>query len=55
MQAVASSHGNKGRPAAYLDLAQEHLLFWMCIEGVFDAGYVVLKGGTAAGAGMSMY
>jgi uncharacterized protein len=44
---LTASYGGRFRDAAYVELAQEHLLHWMSSEGMVDGEQVVFKGGSA--------
>jgi len=44
---LTASYGGRFRDAAYVELAQEHLLHWMTAEGLIHGDQVVFKGGSA--------
>lgn len=44
---LTASYSGRFRDAAYVELAQEHLLHWMFSEGLVDGEQVVFKGGSA--------
>ena len=44
---LTASYGGRFRDAAYVELAQEHLLHWMATEGLVHGDQVVFKGGSA--------
>jgi predicted nucleotidyltransferase component of viral defense system len=44
---LTASYGGRFRDAAYVELAQEHLLHWMFAEGLIHDEDVVFKGGSA--------
>lgn len=44
---LTASYGGRFRDAAYVELAQEHLLHWMSAEGLIHGEQVVFKGGSA--------
>ena len=44
---LTASYGGRFRDAAYVELAQEHLLHWMSTEGLIHDEHVVFKGGSA--------
>ena len=44
---LTASYGGRFRDAAYVELAQEHLLHWMSSDGMIDGEEVVFKGGSA--------
>jgi len=44
---LTASYGGRFRDAAYVELAQEHLLHWMSVEGLIHGQQVVFKGGSA--------
>ncbi len=44
---LTASYGGRFRDAAYVELAQEHLLHWMSTEGLINGEEVVFKGGSA--------
>ncbi len=44
---LTASYGGRFRDAAYVELAQEHLLHWMSTEGLIAGEDMVFKGGSA--------
>ncbi len=44
---LTASYGGRFRDAAYVELAQEHLIHWMSAEDLINGDQVVFKGGSA--------